>query len=212
MKVTATGLAVSAAIVLNLSGCKPFEDWVAGQIATATEKNINQLREQLKELEKSNRDLEEKIHNLAADIQANERWHAAFRQMYREESASLSSDCQTYGIARTELGPVIVTCDSVVPYLDGFKITLLATVLVPVEVVGLKVKVAWMETDEKFQEKGQGRLRQKEVDSLSSFFPGRYSAIEVPLVPATAAGIKALTISAKTSQVSIAKPSAGRKQ
>jgi hypothetical protein len=207
MKRGYAGVVVATGVALSLGACKPVEDWLARQVASVMDRKIDEVRDRLAGLDKTNARLEERIQKLATEVDVNEKWNAAWREMYKEESASLSSDCQKYGVARTNLGPVIITCDSVDSYLDGFKIRLLASVLVPIEVSGLSLTVSWSEPDEKYREKGKGPWRQKEVESLVSFYPGRYSAIEVPLTPASAAGIKSLTISVKANRVSIAKPS-----
>lgn len=206
MKGGYAGVVVAAATALSLGACKPVEDWLAGQVASVVDRKTEKIRDRLAGLEKANTRLEERIQKLATEVDVNEKWSAAWREMYKEESASLSSDCQKYGVARTNLGPVIITCESVEPYLDGFKIRLLASVLVPIEVSGLSITVGWYEPDEKYREKGKGPWRRKEVESLVSFYPGRYSAVEVPLTPASAAGIKSLTINVKANRVSIAKP------
>jgi len=99
-------------------------------------------------------------------------------------------------VARSTIGPVIVRCESVGPYLDGYKVRLLVTVLAPIEVNELNLTVNWMEKDDKYHADGNG-WREKTVESLVVFQPGRYSAIDVPLTPASAAGVKSMTVSAK---------------
>jgi hypothetical protein len=111
-----------------------------------------------------------------------------------------------YGIARTDLGPVLISCKGVTPYLDGYKVQLAVTVLAPVKVVGMKLTVSWLESDEKLQEKGKGPLREKEIDSLATFIPGQYTFVEVPLSPASASGIKDLGIKVATNQVNVVMP------
>lgn len=198
-----------AALTLALVGCKPLEDYASKFIEPIVGMRVDQATakydRQLAELVAQNLKLEGELSSLKSKVELNEYFAEASREEYRRESAVLSSDCQGYGVARTNLGPVLIACDSLSPYLDGFKLRIRATVLVPIDVKGLKVKVTWIESDPKYKEKGK-EYREKEIDTLLTFQPGRYTAFEIPLTPASATGLKKMFVRVTTNEVSVMQP------
>ena len=202
-------IAYCAALTLALGGCKPLEEYAAKfvepiigeRVDQATTKYDRQTANLIAQITK----LEGELSSLKSKVEWNEYFAEASRVEYWRESAVLSSDCQGYGVARSKLGPVLITCDSLSPYLDGFKLRIKATVLVPIDVKGLKIKVSWIETDPKHQEKGKEH-REKEIDTLLAFQPGRYTAFDIPLTPASASGLKKMYVRVTTNEVSVSQP------
>lgn len=180
---------------------KPFANRIAASTAAADRANEESMR-----LRSEFALLRTELSELKKSVESLEWNDKSYRNEYKEETATLSAESTGYGVARTKLGPAIVTLEKVEPYLDGFKIKLWITVLAPIELSGLKGTISWFETDPEVRKKNNHWVREKEFTSLSQFVGGRYTEVEVILTPASAAGVKEFWVSLKTDQISVARP------
>jgi len=97
--------------------------------------------------------------------------------------AIVTTEDNGYSIANTKFGPFLVTANKVVPYLDGYKITLTIGNMTNAVFDGSKINVSW---GEKFEQS-------KEVDVTNSFYPG-YTKVEFAVTPAKPDEVKALRV------------------
>jgi len=111
---------------------------------------------------------------------------------FQSAYASVTTEEETYGVARTPFGPFVVLSEAVTPYLDGYKITLNIGNLTMASFHGAMIKVRW-----------GGRKREVEVTTI--FTPGRFSTCEVALTPARAEEIKVIAVGIELRQLSMPK-------
>jgi hypothetical protein len=157
----------------GLSSCKPIDDYIdtlVGRIAkTQIEERTRIFKTQIAQLVASVTDANAQFEKLKEKVELDHIQNESSRDDYKSAVASLDSDCQTYGVARSSLGGVVVRCESVTPYLDGFKMRLLATVLAPIEVNGLTLTVSWIEDDKNILPKeADGEIRRSNPPSRIS--------------------------------------------
>lgn len=144
--------------------------------------------------------LEKKIEQLEAG-------HAVFRtkiDSLRNSAASINTEEETYSVANSTLGPFLIVCKSVTPYLDGYRILLNVGNTTNVTFRGLKISLDWSEAvPPKGDYLAYWKARQKDVDVTQTFHPGTYTAVNVTIGPATAGELKALTVSVEPNQLSL---------
>ena len=206
---TALTLCIALALSIPVAGCKQIDDAITSIASPLVQAAVNDktadLTAQLIQQAQGLQAVKQKLEALEKKVALNQKIQELSADLFTTESATVTSDCEGYAIARTDIGAVIVACESLQPYLDGFKIRLLLTTLVPISLSGLKITVAWQEDDAKFFENGVG-YRRKEVNSLLKFEPGRYTAVDVQLSPASSSGVKRLTVGVRTDRISVLPP------
>jgi hypothetical protein len=125
--------------------------------------------------------------------------------LYMDEPAQLGSSWTGYSVARSQLGVFLVKLHAIDPYMQGFRLRLWVTPLVPVDLDGLDVTVSWFENEQK---KTEDWSREVKLSSPFKFQPGRWTEVEIPITPASPAGLIKFWVSLKPSTVTIAIPSA----
>lgn len=209
-------LGISLAFVC-LGGCKWIDDALSPLFNEALKREINATVIPLqKELADSHKQLNEQSASLTSlrhdhdelkkRIDSVDTSLKYARNEYKSDSATLTSDGNGYGIARTSLGAAVVTVENMMPYLEGYKIKLWITMLVPIEVTGVKGTLSWVEQDPEVLKKDKNIIRQKEFSSTEKFQSGRYTEVEVVVSPASAASLKLFYVALVIDQISALRP------
>lgn len=108
-------------------------------------------------------------------------------QSLSDGSALVSTQEKGYAIARTKFGSFAIVCKDVNQFLDGYKVRLSIGNLTSARFDGTKIFVKW----------GKSFLKNKEISVTDSFFPGRYTTIEVVITPAKPEDVKELIVTLK---------------
>ena len=148
-------------------------------------------------------ELTEKITKLRSDF---------FALQYRVSAlesgvATVSTEEEGYGVAKTKFGPFTVSTRSASPYLDGFKIKLRIGNLTNANFNGAKLNVNWGppldDKNLKNIEEWSKNQRQKEIDLTKGFPSGAFTDAEIVLTPAKAEDIKNFTVGIELNQLSL---------
>lgn len=99
-------------------------------------------------------------------------------------SADVSTEEKGYSIAQTKYGSFAVACKNVTPYLDGYKVQLNIGNLTSVKFNGAKISLLW----------GTEYNHNKEMSVTNSFFPGRFTTVEIVMTPAKPEDIKTFSV------------------
>ena len=105
--------------------------------------------------------------------------------------AEVSTEQNGYSIANTKFGPFLVVAKNVVPYLDGYKITLMIGNISSAAFSGSKINVKW----------GTVFGNTKDVAVTDTFYPGRYTKVQIALTPAKPEDVKAILVSLDFNEV-----------
>lgn len=116
-------------------------------------------------------------------------------------SATVSTERDEYGIARTPFGPFTVISRAVTPYLDGFRITLAIGNLTAATFQGAKLKVSWGPPFDSTNFVKDRKERGFDVTTI--FSPGAYAIVVVALTPASANEIKEIDVGITLNQMSL---------
>lgn len=108
-------------------------------------------------------------------------------------TAVVSSEEKGYSIAPTRYGSFAVICNTVTPYLDGYKVKLDIGNLTSAQFNGAKIKLTW----------GKNFDNTKDISITTSFPPGRYTTIEVVMTPAKPEDIKEFMVTLDFNQIAL---------
>ena len=118
--------------------------------------------------------------------------------------ATVSTEEEGYGVAKTKFGPLTVSTRGATPYLDGFKVKLRIGNLTNANFNGAKLNVAWGPPfDEKNLEEWSKNQKKKEIDLTTHFLSGAFTDVEIALTPAKAEEIKSFTVGIELNQLSL---------
>jgi hypothetical protein len=95
--------------------------------------------------------------------------------------AFVSSEEKAYGTASTQFGSFPVVIKNVVPYLDGYKVTIAIGNITTATFVGCKFSVGW-------------GMHTKQFDVTNAFYPGRYTNVQISLTPAKPEDVKIINV------------------
>lgn len=135
-----------------------------------------------------------------------------FRLQFRvsaleSQDASVSTEEQGYGIAKTNFGAFTVSTRAVTPYLDGFKVKLRIGNLTSAAFSGAKISVTWGPPfDEKNPEEYSKNRKTKEFSVTTRFPAGSFTDLEVALTPAKPGEVKTLSVGIQLDQLSLRVP------
>jgi len=177
----ARGLVCNCALLLNLLACSPDRS-ATSSIAKSASPDPNLLQnisDRLNALEKQS------AANELLDTYRGERiqmlWDA------QESAALLTTESNSYAVARTSFGPFVLVCRSVTPYLDGFKVKLAIGNITSATFNGAKLKIGWALAS-------TAESKSREVEVTTVFYPGAYSQVEVVLTPAKSQDVKIVSV------------------
>lgn len=153
-------------------------------------------------------DISEKVHGLENDLQA-----LKFRvDVLESGEASVTTEEEVYGIAKTKFGTFTVLARNVTPYLDGFKVKLRIGNLASANFNGAKISVAWGPSyDNKNPGEYYKNRKEKKFDVTDEFSSGSYTDVEVALTPAKPEEVKRLLVGIELNQLSLQVPFRTRK-
>ncbi|MEX3856408.1 hypothetical protein AB3X94_20480 [Paraburkholderia sp. BR10923] len=181
-----------------LIGCsqKPIEDKTGPEIA-ALNQQVEELNKQLQLMQQIQNKLQTRLGTL-------EFWH----DVENDSSAMLDPASKSYGVAKTNLGNLLVSVDNITPYGDGYKLRLMVGNPNMVTYDGAKLKVQWAEKprwgDASFDStKWNASIQSKEIDVVNELLPGALNPVEVVISPATAAQTDYLTLTATLDKLSL---------
>jgi hypothetical protein len=120
--------------------------------------------------------------------------------------ATVSTEEETYDIAKTKFGPFTVSSRGATPYLDGFKVKLRIGNLTNAKFHGAKLNIAWgppYDNKKSNYEDWSKNQKKKTIDLTTSFSPGAFNDIEIALTPAKAEEIKAFTVGIELNQLAL---------
>ena len=118
--------------------------------------------------------------------------------------ATVSTEEEGYGVAKTKFGPLTISTRGATPYLDGFKVKLRIGNLTNANFNGAKLNVVWGPPfDEKNIEEWNKNQRKKEIDLTTRFLSGVFTDVEIALTPAKAEDIKSFTVGIELNQLSL---------
>jgi hypothetical protein len=123
--------------------------------------------------------------------------------------AEVSTEEVAYSTAKTPFGTFMVFCDGVIPYLDGFKVTLKIGNLTAADFMGAELELDWglpLDTDAASAEGILKSQQHKVISVTDTFKAGKATPIEVILTPAKPAEIKTITVGIQLHQVSMMGP------
>lgn len=125
--------------------------------------------------------------------------------------AQLDPASKTYGIAKTNLGNLLISVDNIEPYGDGYKLRLMVGNPNMATYDGAKLKVQWAEKPRWGQANFDGikwgaSIQTKEVDVVNDLLPGAWNPVEVVISPATAAQTGYLAVTATLDKLSLRRP------
>lgn len=174
----------------------PAEDKAGADIA-ALKQQVAMLSQQLQQAQQSQVALGGRVAML-------EFW----RSVDASNSAQLDPTSKSYGVAKTNLGNLLISVDNVSPYADGYKVRLMVGNPNMVTFDGAQLKVQWAEkprwNDKSFDStKWSASVQQKDVDIVNSLLPGTWNPVEVVISPATAAQTGYLAVSATLNKLSL---------
>ena len=120
------------------------------------------------------------------------------------DDATVSTEKEVYGVARTNFGPFVMVSRGVTPHLDGYKITLSIGNLTSATFHGAKLKVGWgpRPTDGTVD---LTNYKDREFDVTTVFYPGAYSLVEISLTPAKADEVRRISVGMHLNQVALRK-------
>lgn len=120
------------------------------------------------------------------------------------KDASVSTEEQAYGIAKTNFGAFTISARAVTPYLDGYKIKLRIGNLTSANFNGAKITVSWGPPLDKgnFSEYFKNQ-KKKEFSVTNQFSSGAFTDLEVALTPAKPEEVKTLSVGIQLDQLSL---------
>lgn len=187
-----------AMLVTLTTSCsqKPMDDKNGAQIETLKQQ-VATLSQQLQQAQQSQVALTGRVLML-------EVW----RSVEASNSAELDPTSKSYGVAKTNLGNLLISVDNIFPYADGYKVRLMVGNPNMVTFDGAKLKIQWAEKprweDKSFDSaKWNASIQQKDVDVVNNLLPGTWNPIEVVISPATAAQTGYLAVSATLNKLSM---------
>ncbi|WP_157658578.1 DUF3251 domain-containing protein [Burkholderia ubonensis] len=165
---------------------------------------IEALKQQIATLSQQLQQAQQSQVALAGRVSMIEFW----RTVEASNSAELDPTSKSYGVAKTNLGNLLISVDNISPYADGYKVRLMVGNPNMVTFVGAKLRVQWTEKprwDEKSFDsaKWNASIQQKDVDIVNNLLPGTWNPIEVVVSPATAAQTGYLAVSATLDKLSM---------
>ena len=122
--------------------------------------------------------------------------------------ATVHTNEDTYGVATTRFGRFVIVTRGVSPYLDGYKVKLAIGNITTATFRGAKIRVIWQLpfpekwTTEKSREWRES-LKSKEFDVTNAFLPGKYTSVDLALVPAKPAELRDLQVGLEFNMISI---------
>jgi len=126
------------------------------------------------------------------------------------EDATVSTEQDVYGVARTKFGPFVISSGGVTPYLDGFKVKLSIGNLTNATFHGTKLKVtwgppipSWDSSNSKERAKAWKARKSQTLDLTTMLYPGQYSRAEVTLTPAKPEEVKSLEVGLELNVLSL---------
>lgn len=144
--------------------------------------------------------LSEEVRNLKTDL-----LKLQFRVDALESGdASVSTEEQGYGIAKTNFGAFTISTKAVTPYLDGFKVRLRIGNLTSADFNGAKVTVSWGPPfDEKNPDEYFKNQKKREFSLTNKFSSGAFTDLEVVLTPAKPEDVKTLSVGIQLDQLAL---------
>lgn len=191
---------MTGAFVLAMlaAGCsqKQAEDANSAELA-ALKQQVATLSQQLQQAQQFST-------ALAGRVSMLELW----RTIEENNSAELDPTVKSYGIAKTNLGNLLISVDNIAPYANGYKVRLMVGNPNMVTFDGAKLKVQWAEkprwNDKNFDVASwQASLQEKNVDIPNNIFPGTWNPVEVVISPATAAQTGYMAVTATLDKLSL---------
>ncbi|MDB5800070.1 MAG: hypothetical protein JWL63_1009 [Rhodocyclales bacterium] len=124
--------------------------------------------------------------------------------LMKDDAATVSTEENTYGVAKTNFGQFPVIARNLTPYLDGYKAKIGVGNLSTAQFNGAKMTVSWGPPyDENKPNEYASQRKSKQFDLTTVFLPGNYGYAEVVLTPATAAEVKSLSIQVIFNSISL---------
>lgn len=118
--------------------------------------------------------------------------------------ASVSTEEQGYGVAKTNFGAFTISTRAVTPYLDGFKVKFRIGNLTSANFNGAKITVAWGPPfDEKSPDDYFKNQKKKEFSVTNQFSSGAFTDVEVALTPAKPEDVKTLLVGMLVDQLTL---------
>jgi hypothetical protein len=133
---------------------------------------------------------EKQILKRVAELQQKIWRHESRLNALEGNSATVSTEEQQYGLAKTPFGVFPIVCRNVTPFLDGYKVKLAIGNITSANFSGAKIKVSWSLP---FPKDGKPEdidrfiksMKEKEFD-VTNFFPsGEYTDVELSISPST---------------------------
>jgi hypothetical protein len=118
--------------------------------------------------------------------------------------ASVSTEDQGYGVAKTNFGAFTVSTRSVTPYLDGFKVKLRIGNLTSANFNGAKISVSWGPPfDEKNPSEFLKNQKKKDFSLTNQFVSGAFTDVDIALTPAKPQDVKSFWVGIQLDQLSM---------
>jgi hypothetical protein len=194
--------AFAVALFALTAGCdqKPQDDKTGPQIQ-ALQQQITSLGNQLQTAQQNEIALAGRVTNIELA-----------RVFENSESAELDPASKSYGIAKTNLGNLLISVDNIQPYGDGYKLKLLVGNPNMTTYDGAKLKVQWAEKPQWGQQGFDGQkwnasIQSKDVDIPNNLLPGAWNPVEIVISPATAAQTGYLSVTATLDKLYLRSPS-----
>lgn len=190
-------IATIAVVVALATGCSQRPD-------DKTAASVDALKQQVQSLTAKLQEAQQKQTDLAARITKLEFWQL----VETDNSIALDPASKAYGVAKTNLGNLLISVDNVSPYGDGYKVRLMVGNPNMVTFDGASLKVRWAE---KPQWGAQGfnyakwstSVQEKDVDIPNTLLPGTWNSVEVVLSPATASQTGYLAVTATLNKLEL---------
>jgi hypothetical protein len=185
----------------SISGCyqQPAED--------KTKPEIDALKQQIATLSNQLQTSQQTEANLAGRVSTLE----LYRALDGDVAASLDPTTKSYGIAKTNLGNLLISVDNIEPYADGYKLRLMVGNPNMATYDGAKLKIQWAQKPQWGQpsfdsQKWNASIQSKEIDIVNELLPGAWNPVDVVIAPATAAQTGYLTVTASLDKLSLRRP------
>ncbi len=167
-----------------------------------------QTQHEIAELKEQVRQLRDKIAVLESKLSFDEDMINA--KQFERKTVELSVAGHGYRKLDTDDGTFLVGVDQVVPYLNGYKLTLLIGNPSFATYSGFKVKIRWGTrfdvgpfTDKKAFDEWEKSIQEKEQSFADVLEPGSWNKAEFVVIPATAEQLGMMSISMTTGQVAL---------
>ena len=124
------------------------------------------------------------------------------------QTIAIPTDGSTYGLAHNEFGAFPVRAKVLGPHADGYRIVLDVGNLTNGRFNGAKIVIRWQlpipseqDTASNRWSERQNSFKMREFDVTDDFPPGRYTHVELNLVPAKPEEVRRITVGIKFSQI-----------